>query len=312
MKRVICIFVIAVSQLLSGQSPRMSRSEYIASYSNLAIKEMAISGIPASITLAQACLESGNGNSYLAREGNNHFGIKCHGWNGKTIRHTDDAQNECFRKYEHVEESFRDHSDFLRYWDRYAFLFDLEPHDYKGWCYGLKKAGYATAPNYAELLIAIIEEHSLYQYDTVSLLPPSPTEAEVSVRIHPQKGSPLYRVSLYREVYSRNKVAYIIATEYDTFKSLAKEYNLFKFELYRFNDLDRKDRITPGMVIYLEKKRKESAKHLDRHVVEEDESLWSISQRYGVRMKFLRKYNNLAIGTEPLPGSIINLRKKTR
>ena len=130
--------------------PKMSRSEYIARYSNLAIKEMAISGIPASITLAQACLESGNGNSYLAREGNNHFGIKCHGWKGETIRHTDDAPNECFRKYDHVEESFRDHSDFLRYWDRYAFLFDLEPNDYKGWCYGLKKAGYATAPNYAE------------------------------------------------------------------------------------------------------------------------------------------------------------------
>ena len=140
---------------------KMSRPEYIEKYKELAVKQMQASGIPASIILAQACLESGDGNSRLATEGKNHFGIKCHTWEGPKIYHDDDANGECFRKYGDAEESFKDHSDFLRFRDRYRFLFELNVNDYKGWAHGLKKAGYATNPNYPQMLIKIIEEYNL-------------------------------------------------------------------------------------------------------------------------------------------------------
>jgi len=144
---------------------------YINQYSELAINEMKEFGIPASITLSQGILESGNGESYLATEGKNHFGIKCHGWEGKEIYADDDKENECFRKYKKVQQSYRDHSEFLTTHSRYSALFDLEITDYKGWAIGLKKAGYATSPTYAENLISIIEKYNLQQYDQEEKLP---------------------------------------------------------------------------------------------------------------------------------------------
>ncbi len=155
---------------LQGQrNHSMSREDYIKTYSDLAMKEMARVGIPASITLAQGCLESDNGNSTLATKGNNHFGIKCHDWTGKKIYHDDDAKNECFRSYDSPYESYMDHSQFLTTRDRYAELFELKPHDYRGWAKGLKNAGYATASNYATLLIKIIEDNELYRFDLLVL-----------------------------------------------------------------------------------------------------------------------------------------------
>ena len=149
-----------------AQAPQ---EQYIKKWAPTAVKEMYRSGVPASITLAQGLLESRWGQSALATEGNNHFGIKCHNdWKGKTMKVDDDAKGECFRVYDSAEESFQDHSDFLRYRDRYKFLFDLKPTDYKGWAYGLKKAGYATAPTYAESLIKYIEKYKLYEYDTLT------------------------------------------------------------------------------------------------------------------------------------------------
>ncbi len=149
-----------------AQAPQ---EQYIKKWAPTAVKEMYRSGVPASITLAQGLLESRWGQSALAAEGNNHFGIKCHNdWKGKTMKVDDDAKGECFRVYDSAEESFQDHSDFLRYRDRYKFLFDLKPTDYKGWAYGLKKAGYATAPTYAESLIKYIEKYKLYEYDTLT------------------------------------------------------------------------------------------------------------------------------------------------
>ena len=142
---------------------------YIDQYCTVAIEEMKRSGIPASVTLAQGMYESGAGSSRLAREANNHFGIKCKPeWTGATIRHTDDLRNECFRKYASAIESYRDHSDFLRTRSHYAFLFQLDQHDYKGWVYGLKRAGYATSPRYPEALLRLIETYQLNQYDEVS------------------------------------------------------------------------------------------------------------------------------------------------
>ena len=141
--------------------------EYINTYKDIAMVEMQRYGIPASITLAQAILESGSGQGRLARHARNHFGIKCHyDWEGDTITHDDDAKGECFRKYEHPEASFEDHSQFLVNRSRYAFLFTLKAGDYKGWAYGLKKAGYATDPGYPQKLLLLIKKYELHQYDT--------------------------------------------------------------------------------------------------------------------------------------------------
>ncbi len=171
MKRILSIALslcclltaIAFSQANPNRTPQ---AIYIERYAGLAVEEMYRSGVPASITLAQGLLESRYGLSDLAVKGNNHFGIKCHNWNGKKMYHDDDRSNECFRVYGSPEESFRDHSDFLRYRDRYKFLFDLEPTDYRGWAHGLKKAGYATDPAYPKKLIRLIEEYELHKYDS--------------------------------------------------------------------------------------------------------------------------------------------------
>lgn len=291
---------------------KLSRSEYIEKYKEIAIEQMIQTGIPASITMAQACLESANGNSTLAREANNHFGIKCHGWQGGGYYQDDDEKNECFRKYNTPEESFQDHSDFLRYRDRYASLFSLEPTDYKGWAFGLKRAGYATATDYAQRLIRIIEENNLAKLDTLKeevVLPPTPVEAEVSIVLKPESAPRLYNLYLNREIHQQNGVAYVIANGYDTYASIASDYRLFKKEILRFNDLQYDRPIPAGTRIYIEKKKKGSARHLDKHVVEEGDTMYDLSQRYAVAVKYLYKYNNLKAGQEPEPGSILKLRK---
>ena len=177
MKNWICLLTVALMAVLPlTAAPDSPQRKYIAQYASMAVNEMYRSGVPASITLAQGMLESRNGESPLASKGNNHFGIKCHNtWEGGKMYYDDDRKGECFRKYKSVDESFRDHSDFLRYRDRYKFLFDLKTTDYKGWAYGLKKAGYATDPAYPQKLIKLIEDYQLYKYDTMS------AEADVSV-----------------------------------------------------------------------------------------------------------------------------------
>ena len=163
------LFFAAVAALAliasSGDSPQ---ERYIARYAGIAVREMYRSGVPASITLAQGLLESRSGASPLAAEGNNHFGIKCHDWTGRHMSYDDDKKGECFRVYDSAEQSFRDHSDFLRYRDRYKFLFENETTDYKSWAYGLKKAGYATDPAYPSKLIKLIEDYNLSRFDTMT------------------------------------------------------------------------------------------------------------------------------------------------
>jgi flagellum-specific peptidoglycan hydrolase FlgJ len=167
--RSISLMVCLTAFSIWGKAQNVAKTtteQYIQQYKDVAIAEMKRSRIPASITLAQGILESGNGNSRLATEANNHFGIKCKKeWTGRTLYEDDDAPQECFRAYPTAEDSYRDHSDFLMKSSRYAFLFDLTPTDYKGWAEGLKKAGYATNPNYPQLLINFIEKHNLQQYD---------------------------------------------------------------------------------------------------------------------------------------------------
>ena len=298
--------------------------EYITQYEEISVSEMYRSGIPASITLAQGLMESGAGKSQLAVKSNNHFGIKCHnGWQGDRVYHDDDAKDECFRKYADPEESYRDHSDFLRYRDRYRFLFDYELTDYKSWAYGLKQAGYATDPRYPAKLIDIIEKYELYKYDTrkpaVTVTvqtpkqetvtpPPPPSQIEQVVRMQPDRRE-TFRFSLTREIFIQNGVPFLYVVEGETFESIAKANGLFVRELLKFNDLTDRVDLKAGTVVYLQKKKKSAVKGLEMHVIEKGETLRGIAQRYGVQMKSLCKINGLGNPDMIREGDIIRLRK---
>ena len=300
--------------LLAGaiQAQDITQRQYIDRYKNVAINKMQQHGIPASITLAQGILESRYGNSRLAKEANNHFGIKAtKDWTGAIIKEMDNGKLCDFRKYKTVDDSFEDHSNFLRYRDRYKKLFDLKPTDYQGWAHGLKAAGYAEDPQYAPKLIKLIEEYQLYQYDKgidIREIPPSPLELQKVTELKPLNKSPLYKFSTTRKLFSQNGTAFIIANDFDSYKSLAKEYNLSRRELLRFNDLKKDAELEAGTVVYVQKKAVRSPRNLDMHVMEEGQTLYQVSQKYGVQLKKLYKYNNLKTTEEPQEGSLVKLR----
>lgn len=289
------------------------QERYIAKYSAIAISEMQRAGIPASITLAQGLLESGAGLSSMATKGNNHFGIKCHrDWKGKKMYYDDDSAGECFRVYRSAEESFRDHSDFLRYNDRYKPLFELDPSDYKGWAHGLKKAGYATDPAYASKLIKYIETYKLWQYDTgvpAEVIPEPPLKIEKeTVKKVVIKGEH-YTYSLDRPMYTRNKVLFVNSIKGESYASIAEANKLFLRELLSYNDLSSARELEPGTTVYLQRKKKYAAKGLDMYVFAEGETLWEICQRFAVRRKSILKLNGLPSDYVPAEGDIIKLRK---
>ncbi len=284
----------------------MTREAYINTFSGLSMKEMARVGIPASITLAQGCLESNNGNSRLAKKANNHFGIKCHDWTGKKIYHDDDARKECFRSYPSAYDSYQDHSTFLTTKPRYASLFELKPHDYRGWAKGLKKAGYATASNYANLLIRIIEENELYKYDLLVLEGGMETGTDSTSYLTD------HGYSTKRDLLLNNGVEYILVQPGDTPESLRAELDLYSNELYKYNNLYRGIALEPGQIIYLQPKRRKAAKGNEIHVVENGQTMYDISQIYGVKLKHLYRRNLMTEGEQPLSGTEILLRKKKR
>lgn len=319
-KRAAAAVILLLAVLPGYGQQRLTRQEYIDKYKDAAIQAMKTHGIPASITLAQGCLESGDGNSDLAVKANNHFGIKCHNdWKGPTYyKKDDDPGKSCFRKYRNPAESFKDHSDFLRYRDRYAFLFDLEITDYKAWCHGLKKAGYATDPQYAQRLIKIIEDYQLYRFDREmyakaeqnrNLLPPSPNEIMKVMELNPARTSLLYKYSRNRIIYQRNGVPYILAGNLDTYESIAGEYNLFTKELLRYNDLKKSRDLLPGTVVYLQRKKAKAQRHMEIHIAVEGDTYYDVSQKYGVRMKKLFKYNDYKSGDILHIGDEIFLRR---
>jgi LysM repeat protein len=307
------LMLLASGLCFAQTAKNITREEYIARYKDLAIKQMKESGIPASIILAQGCLESGNGNSRLSVEGNNHFGIKCHeSWKGERIYHDDDALQECFRKYKSPEGSYSDHSDFLRYRDRYKFLFDLPPTDYKAWAHGLKKAGYATNPEYAERLIKIIEDHRLYQYDTVvSVEPPAPSLIEKPKRVELPVGK-RETIIINRDVFERNGVRFVLARTNDTYEMIANEYNITLKRLLSFNDVTADAPLEKGQVVYLQAKKRKADKLQPIHIANRGETWWQIAQRYAIRLPSLEKYNLVENGTEPQEGQEIYLRNKMR
>lgn len=270
-------------------------------------------GVPASITLAQGLVESAAGQSVLAIKANNHFGVKCHSdWTGKKMYRDDDAAQECFRVYPDAEASFRDHSDFLRYSDRYKGLFELEPTDYKAWARGLKKAGYATDPRYADKLIKIINDYELYTYDAGTEVPEeTPMVAGSPVKITPSKVHEEYRFNLERVVYEINGVPCIYAVEGDEYETLAAANNLFLKELLSFNDLKASEPLAPGTVVFLKGKKSQAARGVEKYVIGSDgETLRGIAQRFGVRVSAIRRLNKLPADYVPKEGDTIQLRRK--
>ncbi len=286
---VIALTLLFPSALQAQQVKKNQKYvDYIAQYKDLAIEEMLHNKIPASITLAQGLLESGAGSSDLARKGNNHFGIKCHGWSGRTMTHDDDLNGECFRAYDNVKQSFQDHSKFLKR-DRYQKLFNLKTTDYVGWAQGLKECGYATNPKYAQTLISIIETYELYNYDRARSF-------DRFVAEHSGTGRPVRQGASLHPIYLFNKNYYVKARVGDTFELIAKEIGISAKKLASFNERPLNDGLTEGEVVYLKKKQKKAPKEFkDKpHVVKRGESMYSIAQKYGIRLKSLYKMNGLS------------------
>ena len=291
-KQIISLVLIVISFTLSAQTRNKQYEAYIKQYRDLAVEEMKKYHIPASITLAQGLLESGAGQSALARKSNNHFGIKCGGdWNGRTVSHNDDARGECFRAYKHPKQSYEDHSKFLASRSRYASLFNLKITDYKGWARGLKKTGYATNPRYADQLIGIIELYDLHKYDTKGGLK--------WMKENPNPHQP----------YIANGLVYIVARTGDTWKSISKEFDISKRKLRKYNDLYKGYELQEGDILYLEKKNRKAPKNHIVHVLRAGESMYAISQKYGIRLKNLYKLNKMdEDDSAPEVGTILRLR----
>src|SRR6056297_1465179 len=295
------------SRKIAVQPQSKGGNSYIEQYKDLAIKEMKRSGVPASITLAQGMLESDYGRSTLAVNANNHFGIKCHNdWTGKRIYHDDDRRNECFRSYRDVYESFKDHSDFLTGVSRYDFLFDYEITEYKKWARGLKKAGYATSPTYASKLIDLIERYQLYRYDRQT------TSYKMTISGGPQNLGNVDDFAISHSghtVKNRNRIDYIITRPGDTFRNLTEEFDMLPWELPKYNELDKNAKLEPGQILYLQPKRNKAARGYDIHIVKEGDTLHSISQLYGIKLKKLCKKNDMEPGDQLEQGMKVWLRK---
>jgi LysM repeat protein len=274
-------------------SQTITVKQYIDTFKNIAMREMLEYKIPASITLAQGLLESGSGNSRLAKQGNNHFGIKCKkDWTGCTILEDDDALQECFRCYAKAEDSYKDHSRFLKDNKRYAALFLLDISDYKSWAKGLLSAGYATNQKYADLLISTIERNKLMQYDSMVLSGYNPYNTQIPANID--------------LVY--NKVPSTVVQQNETIDKIANVNNKTINKIIKYNDLNFHTNIEPGDVLYLKPKKRKAS--VSNHEVKEGETMWEISQKYAIRISSLYKKNLMDIGTEPQIGVILNLQTK--
>ncbi|MEG1616378.1 MAG: glucosaminidase domain-containing protein [Bacteroidales bacterium] len=298
--RILTLFVLFTLGInyVSAQYKSPDYLKYIEQYKELAIQHHKKYNIPASITLAQGLLESGAGKGRLAREGNNHFGIKCHKWDGRKIYHDDDARNECFRKYSHARDSYDDHALFLVGSDRYARLFKLNSTDYKGWAKGLQTCGYATDRAYANKLIKLIDDYELYKYDNPKFVRP------VS---KPKGGFP----SWYRthQVYKSNELLYVVANANDTYELIGTEFDFRAKTLRSYNEVPKEYPLSQGDVVYLEKKNKKMPRKGTRyHTVTVGESMHDIAQQHGLRLKNLYKINGKSLDYIPQEDEILRLR----
>ena len=303
---VVCCLLFVVS-VFSQPTPttefpfKMTVEQYVEKYWPVAVEEMYKTHIPASITLAQGLLESGNGNSRLALIGKNHFGIKCKAdWTGETMKEDDDAPQECFRKYKEALDSYRDHSDFLMHGTRYAFLFDLNEKDYKSWAKGLKKAGYATNPKYPELLITTIEKNNLAHFDSLK-----PGQKEEKKIVEEKR----VVIASQRNI-SVNGVPGIIAKEDESYAQIALENDMRVWQIYKYNDLSKDAQLHKGDTLYLKPKNYKAEQEF--YVVKGNESMQLISQRFAIKLSKLYHKNLMNDGEEPASGETIYLRDKRK
>ncbi|HUZ60941.1 MAG TPA: glucosaminidase domain-containing protein [Hanamia sp.] len=296
MNKTLIILFFSLVFSFDSSAQTMTAQQYILKYKDLAISEMKRMGVPAAITLAQGLLETQNGNSGLLKESNNHFGIKCKStWTAETVRHDDDAPGECFRKYKSAEDSYRDHSNFLRGSSRYYFLFKLNPTDYKDWAYGLYKAGYATNPQYPEILIKNIEQYNLQQYTLEGLndVPPFvASQYKDNPETIPSQSDFNLDSNLTQPInltINGSKALYV--PKGTSLLAIATEHNINLDKLLAINDLTKDGILDKNQYVFLEKKQKEGA--TDYCISGPDETLYDISQRYGVILQNLYNYNQL-------------------
>ena len=322
-------FVLSFATQAVGQTSRITADEYIMTYKEVAITEMKLYKVPASITLAQGMLESDYGNSVLARKANNHFGIKCKAeWTGGTFLQDDDEKSECFRKYNTAWESYRDHSIFLSTRSYYTSLFKLDITDYKAWAKGLKAAGYATNPYYAESLIRLIEDYKLYRFDRPADSSDLPVDTNktvvevIPVRVDTtlQRDTALSKVDpdtedfqsvtpgeSKRDVFSVNGVRFILAKADDNYRNIAFEYGMEENDLLRFNDLKKSRWLNEGDRVFIEIKKEIGP--VDSHTVQAGETMYGLSQYYGIKLMALYSKNHMKKGTEPVVGQHLYLQQ---
>jgi LysM repeat protein len=322
--RIPATLIFILSALTAAAQPAADVVDYINNFKKLAMEEMQRTGIPASIKLAQGIHETYAGKSVLVTKSNNHFGIKCKSyWTGKKVYHDDDARGECFRSYPVAADSYRDHSDFLRNGERYSFLFKLDPTDYKGWAYGLKKAGYATNPKYAPIIIRLIEEYNLQQYSLIAMGKMSPEE-EVMVSLpKPVTETPQTIASFikYEEPamelgpppsinypsgeFTINNTKVIYAKQGTLLLALAQQYEIPLHRLLEYNDMENEEVLVKDQLVYLQRKRKTGQNEV--HIVAPGESLYDIAQIEAIRLENLLEYNGLSKNMQPSAGEKLYL-----
>ena len=329
MKKLLLLFFAAFVCFSIHAQNNEAVDAYITQYKQLAIDEMIRTGVPASITLAQGILESNAGQCSLTQQSNNHFGIKCKDdWEGEVVYHDDDRKDECFRRYNSAEDSYRDHSDFLKNRPNYAPLFDIDVTDYKDWAYGLKKAGYATNPVYAQSLITTIEKYDLEQYTDIALnqsnqlnVASSNVQSQQNIEFanasyvqskDAEQDAPHYSADVLKypknSVFRINQTNVLFAQEGASLFAIATQYNIPYKKLLEYNDLDNVDILQHPTLIYLEKKQKHGSK--EYHVVSGEENMHDIAQEEGVQLESLLAYNNLPKNMQPKAGDKILLRRE--
>lgn len=313
-----------------AEAQTISIEDYIKTYRDIAIQEMIRTGVPASITIAQGIVETENGNSKLVKKSNNHFGIKCkETWTGPSVSHDDDAPGECFRKYGSAEESYIDHSNFLKTRKHYAFLFQLDPADYKAWAYGLKKAGYATNPRYPEMLIKYIETYNLNEYSLMALGKKKTDEPVATTTVAVDQPKPVIKETVKKEQpapvketkpvvvetkpavtyptgeFKINETRVTYVTKGTSFLAIAQQFNIPLKWLYDFNDVKETEAVAKDQLIYLQRKRKIGLNEF--HVVAQGETLYDIAQKEGIRLDALQQYNLLQGNQQPAVGEKLYL-----
>ncbi|HTD93069.1 MAG TPA: glucosaminidase domain-containing protein [Chitinophagaceae bacterium] len=323
LRSILLLFPLLACLAARSQSPEIIQ-EYIDTYKDIAIQEMIRTGVPASIKLAQGIHETTAGTSDLVRMSNNHFGIKCKAnWTGESVSHDDDARGECFRKYGQAADSYRDHSDFLKNSSRYSSLFTLDPIDYRGWAFGLKKAGYATNPRYPQIIIKLIEDYHLQDYTLIALgkLPNKENGLASTTARDPGQAAPAmitteepadseeestpypigeFRINDTRVVYVKKETPLLV---------IAQQYHVPLARIFEFNDMKEIESLSRDQLIYLQRKKKTG--NTQFHIVKDGETVEDIARVEAIRLESLLEYNQLQGFMQPLAGEQLYLRSKS-